>query len=108
MLYEVDKELERRGHKFCRFEDECNIYVKSRKAGLRVLNSINKIIENDLKLKINETKSAVDLVSRRKFLGFLFYFENGGAQIRIHENSYNKLKSKVKDITNRNRGISME
>ena len=104
---EVDKELERRGHKFCRFADDCNIYVKSRKAGLRVLKSIKKIIENDLKLKVNDSKSAVDLVSRRKFLGFLFYFAKGGAQIRMHENSYSKLKSKVKDITNRNKGISM-
>ena len=66
MLDEVDKELERRGHRFCRFADDCNIYVKSRKAGLRVLNSIKILIENDLKLKVNEKKSAVDLVSRRK------------------------------------------
>lgn len=108
ILDEVDKELERRGHKFCRFADDCNIYVKSRKAGLRVLNSIKKIIENDLKLKVNKNKSAVDLISRRKFIGFSFYFPKGGAQIRIHENSYNKLKYKVKDIINRNKGISME
>ena len=107
MLDEVDKELERRGHKFCRFADDCNIYVKSRKAGLRVLNSIKILIENDLKLKVNEKKSAVDLVSRRKFLGFSFYFAKGGAQIRIHENSYKKLKSKVIEITNRNKGIDM-
>ena len=107
MLDEVDKELERRGHRFCRFADDCNIYVKSRKAGLRVLNSIKILIENDLKLKVNEKKSAVDLVSRRKFLGFSFYFAKGGAQIRIHENSYKKLKSKVIEITNRNKGIDM-
>ena len=91
MLDEVDKELEIRGHRFCRFADDCNIYVKSRKAGLRVLNSIKILIENDLKLKVNEKKSAVDLVSRRKFLGFSFYFAKGGAQIRIHENSYRNL-----------------
>ena len=108
MLDEVDKELEIRGHRFCRFADDCNIYVKSRKAGLRVLNSIKILIENDLKLKVNEKKSAVDLVSRRKFLGFSFYFAKGGAQIRIHENSYKKLKSKVIEITNRNKGIDMD
>ncbi|MGL5712394.1 MAG: group II intron reverse transcriptase/maturase [Paraclostridium sp.] len=108
MLDEVDKELEKRGHKFCRFADDCNIYVKSRKAGLRVLNSIKRIIEEDLKLKVNNDKSAVDIVSRRKFLGFSFYFSKGVAQIRIHENSYKKLKAKVKEITNRNKGISME
>lgn len=70
MLYEVDKKLERRGHKFCIFVDDCNIYVKSKKAGLRVLNNIKKLIEDSLKLKVNENKSAVDLVNRRKFLGF--------------------------------------
>ena len=91
MLDEVDKELERRGHKFCRFANDCNIYVKRKKAGLRVLNNIKKLIEESLKLKVNEKKSAVDLVNRRKFLGF-FYFTKGDAQIRIHENSYNKLK----------------
>ena len=103
LLDEVDKELERRGHKFCSFADDCNVYVKSKKAGLRVLNSIKKLIEEDLKLKVNENKSAVDLVNSRKFLGFSFYFVKGVAQIRIHENSYKKLKSKVKDITNRNK-----
>ena len=72
MLDEVDKELERRGHKFCRFANDCNIYVKSKKAGLRVLNNIKKLIEDSLKLKVNEKKSAVDLVNRSKFLGFFF------------------------------------
>lgn len=108
MLDEVDKELENRGHKFCRFADDCNIYVKSNKAGLRVLVSIKKLIEEKLKLKINESKSAVDLVSRRKFLGFSFYFSKGEAHIRIHEDSYKKFKEKIKEVTNRNTGISIE
>lgn len=108
MLDEVDKELEKRGHRFCRFADDCNIYVKSRKAGNRVLSSIKKLIEGDLKLKVNNEKSAVDLVSRRKFLGFTFYFSKSGAQIRIHKSSYEKFKSKIKKITNRNKGISMD
>lgn len=108
MLDEIDKELEDRGHKFCRFADDCNIYVKSRKAGNRVLSSIKKIIENVLKLKVNEEKSAVDLVSRRKFLGFTFYFSKGGAHIRIHPKSYEKFKSKIREVTNRNTGISMD
>ena len=108
MLDEIDKELEKRGHKFCRFANDCNIYVKSRRAGQRVLNNIKKIIEKDLKLKVNEAKSAVDLVSRRKFLGFSFYFSKGCAKIRIHEKSYQKFKDKIKEITNRNKGISME
>jgi len=66
------------------------------------------LIEEELKLKVNETKSAVDLVTRRKFLGFTFYFVKGEAQIRIHKTSYEKFKFKLKEITNRNKGISMD
>ena len=108
MLDDVDKELEKRGHKFCRYADDCNIYVKSEKAGIRVMNSITRIIEGKLKLKVNRDKSAVDIVSKRKFLGFSFYFAKGGAKIRIHEKSIKRFKEKVKFITNRNRGISMD
>lgn len=108
MLDDVDKELEKRGHKFCRYADDCNIYVKSKRAGLRVMDSITRIIENELKLKVNKDKSAVDIVSKRKFLGFSFYFVKGVAKIRIHEKSIKRFKEKVKFITNRNRGISMD
>lgn len=108
MLDEVDKELEKRGHRFCRFADDCNVYIKSRKAGLRVMESMKKILEGHLKLKVNEDKSAVDLVTRRKYLGFSFYFGKGGVNTRIHEKSYRKFKDKVREITNRNTGISME
>ena len=108
MLDDVDKELEKRGHKFCRYADDCNIYVKSKRAGLRVMDSITRIIENELKLKVNKDKSAVVIVSKRKFLGFSFYFVKGVAKIRIHEKSIKRFKEKVKSITNRNRGISMD
>ena len=108
MLDDVDKELEKRGHKFCRYADDCNIYVRSKRAGLRVMDSITRIIENELKLKVNKDKSAVDIVSKRKFLGFSFYFVKGVAKIRIHEKSIKRFKEKVKSITNRNRGISMD
>lgn len=108
MLDDVDKELEKRGHKFCRYADDCNIYVKSKRAGLRVMDSITRIIENERKLKVNKDKSAVDIVSKRKFLGFSFYFVKGVAKIRIHEKSIKRFKEKVKSITNRNRGISMD
>lgn len=108
MLDEVDKELEKRGHKFCRFADDCNIYVKSRKAGLRVKISMKKLFEIKLKLKVNEDKSAVDLVSRRKYLGFSFYFGKGGANVRIHEKSYKRFEDKVRNLTNRNKAISMK
>ena len=108
MLDDVDKELEKRGHRFCRYADDCNIYVRSKRAGLRVMDSITRIIECELKLKVNRDKSAVDIVSKRKFLGFSFYFVKGGAKIRIHEKSIKRFKEKVRFITNRNRGISME
>jgi len=108
MLDDVDKELEKRGHRFCRYADDCNIYVRSKRAGLRVMDSITRIIECELKLKVNRDKSAVDIVSKRKFLGFSFYFVKGGAKIRIHEKSIKRFKEKVRFITNRNRGISMD
>lgn len=108
LLNEVDKELERRGHKFCRFADDCNVYIKSRKAGMRVMRSIRKLLEENLKLKVNESKSAVDIVTRRKFLGFSFYFAKGGVNIRVHEKSYERFKEKIRSITNRNTGISLD
>ena len=100
MLDELDKELEKRRHKFCRYADDNNVYVKSK--------SMIKLIENKLKLKVNKDKSAVDFVSKRKFLGFSFYFAKGGAEIRIHEKSIKRFKDKIKFYTNRNIGISME
>ena len=108
MLDELDKELEKRGHKFCRYADDNNVYVKSKRAGIRVMESMIKLIENKLKLKVNKDKSAVDFVSKRKFLGFSFYFAKGGAEIRIHEKSIKRFKDKIKFYTNRNIGISVE
>lgn len=108
MFDELDKELEKRGHKFCRYADDNNVYVKSKRAGIRVMESMIKLIENKLKLKVNKDKSAVDFVSKRKFLGFSFYFAKGGAEIRIHEKSIKRFKDKIKFYTNRNIGISME
>lgn len=108
MLDELDKELEKRGHKFCRYADDNNVYVKSKRAGIRVMESMIKLIENKLKLKVNKDKSAVDFVSKRKFLGFSFYFAKGGAEIRIHGKSIKRFKDKIKFYTNRNIGISME
>ena len=108
MLDELDKELEKRKHKFCRYADDNNVYVKSKRAGIRVMKSITNLIENKLKLRVNRDKSAVDLVSRRRFLGFSFYFSTSGAEIRIHEKSIKRFKEKVKFYTNRNKGISIE
>ena len=72
MLDELDRELERRGHRFVRYADDCNIYVRSERAGQRVMESITRFITHKLKLKVNEAKSAVAQPSRRKFLGFSF------------------------------------
>jgi group II intron reverse transcriptase/maturase len=108
MLDELDKELEKRGHMFVRYADDCNIYVRSKRAGERVYLSIKEYLETKLKLKINESKSAVDRPEKRKFLGFSFYRSKGEPRIRIHERSYRRLKEKVKRVTNRNWGVSME
>ena len=105
LLDELDKELERRGHRFCRYADDCNIYVKSGRAGERVLRSITKYLDQKLKLKVNAEKSKVSSPTRRKFLGYSFYYGKGGIKFRVHDKSYEKLKDKIRGITNRN--ISM-
>lgn len=108
MLDELDKELESRGHKFCRYADDCNIYVQSKRAGLRVMNSIKQFIEKRLKLRINESKSDVDRPLRRKFLGFSFFKHKGESHVRIHQKSIARLKDKVRKITSRSYSISIE
>lgn len=108
MLDELDKELEKRGHKSCRYADDCNIYVRSRKAGERVMESVTRYIEEVLKLKINRNKSAVDKPSRRKFLGFSFYVKKGKARNFIHRKPVERFKTKVKEITSRSNGKSMD
>jgi RNA-directed DNA polymerase len=108
MLTELDRELEKRGHKFCRYADDNNIYVKSRKAGERVMRSITEFIQNKLKLKVNKDKSAVDRPWRRKFLGFTFYQWYGKIGVRVHERSINKFKAKIKEITSRSNAWDME
>lgn len=108
MLTELDRELEKRGHKFCRYADDNNIFVKSKKAGERVMHSITNFIENKLKLKVNRNKSAVDRPWKRKFLGFTFYQWYGKIGIRVHEKSINKFKNKVKEITSRSNSLNME
>jgi group II intron reverse transcriptase/maturase len=107
MLHELDMELERRGHRFCRYADDCNCYVKSRRAGERVMESITRFIEQRLKLKVNRDKSAVDYVSRRKFLGFSFYVTKGEYRIRVDAKSFKRLKDKLRQRTSRSNGWSM-
>jgi len=103
MLDPLDKELERRGHKFVRYADDCNIYVKSERAGNRVLESITKYINKKLKLRVNQEKTAVDKAYRRKFLGFSFTAGKEHKK-RIAPESIKRFKGKVREITRRKRG----
>jgi RNA-directed DNA polymerase len=105
VLDELDKELEHRGHKFCRYADDCNIYVKSLKAGERVLQSVKEFLAKRLKLKVNETKSASAHVEERQFLGYRLL---GEGKLVIAEHSLKRVKDKVRCITCRNRGVSLE
>ena len=106
MLDELDRELERRKHCFVRYADDCNIYVRSRRAGERVKRSITGFITRRLKLKVNETKSAVARPVERKFLGFSFTAR--GAKRRIAAKALARFKHKVRELTGRTRGISIE
>jgi RNA-directed DNA polymerase len=106
VLDDLDKELSRRGHRFCRYADDCNIYVRSRRAGERVMASVTKFLTQKLKLKVNETKSAVAQPEERKFLGFTI--SNDGAERRIAPKALSKFKMKIQDLTSRTRGRSLE
>ena len=105
VLDELDKELERRGHKFCRYADDCNIYVKSQRAGERVLTSVKEFLGKYLKLRINETKSACARVDERQFLGYRLLSEG---KLVIAQHSLERIRDKVRRITRRNRGVSLE
>ncbi|MED3715747.1 reverse transcriptase domain-containing protein, partial [Neobacillus thermocopriae] len=94
VLDELDKELEKRGHKFVRFADDCNIYVKSKRAGERTMASVKRFIEGKLRLKVNEKKSAVDRPWKRKFLGFSFT-PSKEPKVRIAKQSLKRMKKKV-------------
>ena len=107
LLDEVDQELERRGHAFVRYADDCNVYVHTERAGRRVLEGLRKIYEG-LRLRINESKSAVDLAVRRDFLGFGFWVTpKGQVKRRIAKKALGSMKERVRRITNRNRGRSI-
>ncbi|MEJ2682725.1 MAG: reverse transcriptase domain-containing protein, partial [Gammaproteobacteria bacterium] len=103
MLDPLDKELERRGHKFARYADDFTILVKSQRAGERVLTSISGSLQNRLKLNINTTKSQVVKISDSKFLGFTFRY----GRIQLHPKTLDKFKQQVRALTNRNWGVSM-
>ncbi len=107
MLDDLDRELERRGLRFVRYADDCNIYVRSRRAGERVMQNITRFITGKLKLKVNQEKSAVARPAERKFLGFSF---TSGRQPkrRIPPKSLMRFKKRIRELTKRNRGVSLE
>ena len=104
MLDELDKELEKRGHKFCRYADDCNIYVRSQKAGERVMKSVQRFLEKKLRLRVNEKKSKVAQVEECKYLGYNVL--NDGRLV-ISRESIKRFKDKVRRLTKGNRGKSL-
>jgi len=107
VLDELDRELERRGHRFVRYADDANIYVRSERAGLRVMESIKRFITQKLKLKVNEAKSAVARPQERKFLGFSF---TAGPDIKrtIAPKALERFKRRIREITRRAKGVSIK
>lgn len=104
LLDDLDQELERRGHRFCRYADDCNIYVRSLAAGQRVMESVVRFLEEKLRLRVNREKSAVAPVGERKFLGHRLLL-NG--KLGIASKSIKRAKEKIRQITRRNRGVSL-
>jgi RNA-directed DNA polymerase len=108
LLDEVDKELERRGHAFVRYADDCNVYVRSRRAGERVMELLRRLYAN-LRLRVNEAKSAVDLATNRKLLGYSFWVAPGRVvKRRVAKKALAKMKEQVRIITKRSGGRSIE
>lgn len=107
VLDELDRELERRGHRFVRYADDCNIYVRSPRAGQRVMESVTHFITRKLKLKVNQEKSAVARPEERKFLGFSFIGDSEPLR-RIAPKALARFKQRVRELTRRTRGVSLE
>lgn len=105
VLDELDKELERRGHKFCRYADDCQIYVSSEEAATRVKESITAFLEQKLKLTVNREKSAATRVTERAYLGHCFGMDGG---IHLSKAAQAQMKKRVRQITKRNRGRELE
>ena len=107
LLDELDRELERRGHRFVRYADDCNIYVKSERAGQRVMEGVKRFLTRKLRLKVNDSKSAVARPRDRKFLGFSFT-QGESAKRRIAPQAILRFKERIRGLTRRTRGISIE
>ena len=108
MLDDLDKELEKRGHKFVRYADDCNIYVQTPRARQRVMASVTAFLEKKLKLKVNPHKSKVDRASRVKFLGFSFFRRKGEMLIRVAPRSLERFRDKLRRLTQRTQSGKLE
>jgi len=107
LLTDLDRELERRGHRFCRYADDCNIYVRSRRAGERVLASMARFLEGRLKLQVNQEKSAVDRPWKRVFLGYTVCQRKYNVRLRVARKSVQRLKAKLKMLFRSGKGRSI-
>ncbi len=107
LLDELDRELERRGHRFVRYADDCNIYVKSERAGQRVMEGLKRFLTRKLRLKVNDSKSAVARPKDRKFLGFSFTWGES-IKRRVAPSAILRFKERIRELTRRTRGISIE
>ena len=107
LLDDLDKELTKRGLRFVRYADDCNIFVASKRAGERVMESVTRFVEGKLKLKVNRDKSAIDRPWNRKFLGFSF-LPNKQATIRLAPRSVSRFKERIRELTKRSRSIPVE
>ena len=108
MLNDLDQELEERGHKFVRYADDSNIYVKTERAGGRVLESMKQYLEKKLKLKVNPKKSKVERATRAKFLGFSFWKRKGEVYLRIANRTKERFMEKIRQLTKRTRSGKLE
>lgn len=106
LLDDLDRELERRGHAFCRYADDCNIYVRSKRSGERVLASVTRFLEGRLRLKVNQSKSAVDRPWKRKFLGYAVTFHKR-PRLKVAGASIERLKARLRELFRQGRGRSL-
>jgi RNA-directed DNA polymerase len=108
MLDDLDRELERRGHRFVRYADDVMVYVGSERAGQRVIGSIVQYVESRLKLRVNRCKSAVAPATRRPLLGFGFFVRDGQVKVRVDLDARKRARDRVRKLTARSRAVSME
>jgi RNA-directed DNA polymerase len=108
MLDDLDRELEQRGHKFVRYADDCNIYVKTQRAGERVLEGVKQFLERKLKLRVNPKKSKVEKASKAKFLGFSFWKRKREVYVRIADRTKERFMEKMRSLTKRTRSGKLE